>query len=588
MKRNIFIPLRIKLIVPFFLLITIPFFISATVTYYKYSENEDENAREYTIKIIEQMKINLDRYIKELDRITIAPYYDESFMDVIVSHKEPNQGNVFLTNEELNKVRAVFSSLIIDRPEIRGMFYFANDGALFGNSIGSARNWTRELNQWMREVSDNGGLTILPVHDVNYYFNPTESVISVARLIHDPYTMDKLGIMKLDIELEGLNNILSDVSFSPNSKLFIFDNLDQLVYPSSRMFFQDQLLQSPLLQDEVIIDDETYISAFVTSQYSGLKLVGLVPKKDLRGNVNELTKFILYISIISLTASYLIAIIMSNRLVRPIAYLRMKMKHVQEGDLGERAEVKANDEVGQLTIGFNAMINEIERLVKEVYEIKLRESEAELTALQSQINPHFLYNTLESINMLAVKNQQYEMSRAITNLGKLLRYTVDRSEKFVYLRNEIAFIEAYLEIQSFRLEDRLNIDIHIDPSHEYALIPKLLLQPLIENVIEHGLRDTSITIRVYTNLLGDDLQIFVEDDGIGLNKQRLELIERRMYMPDHELYKGNKTEGKKGFALRNVHQRLRILYGETYGLYFDKSFKDGTLIEIRLPFQWEE
>src|SRR5690606_27649838 len=152
-------------------------------------------------------------------------------------------------------------------------------------------------------------------------------------------------------------------------------------------------------------------------------------------------------------------------LVRPIAHLHAKMRQVQRGLFNERAVVTTHDEIGQLTEGFNTMIGEIERLVREVYETRRREREAELSALQSQIHPHFLYNTLEMMTMLALQGNRTQLSDIVTNLGKLLRYTVDRQEQKVYLQDEVRFVEAYLQIQGMRLGSRLAAEIRIDSSY---------------------------------------------------------------------------------------------------------------------------
>ncbi len=578
-KRTVFIPLRIKFVVPLFLLITIPFLISGIITYDKYSANEDRRAEAYARQIIEQVKINLDNYVSDMERITTSPYYDHNVLATLREHRHPGQTSNYITNDEMNKMNSLLYALALERPEVQGAFLFANDGGLFSNlNEGASNRWELRDNPWMNQVNRGGKLTILAPHFVTYYGAPVQ-VVSVVRLIREPSSLEELGIIKVDITREGFEHVLREVSLSPNSKLYILDKNDELLYADT-----DQPLLSSLTDDE-----QAHIDVVVQSAYSGLQVAGLIPKSDLRGDVNELTRFTLLISLCSLIIAYLVAVLLSNHLVKPILYLHKKMRNVQRGDFQERVTLKSNDEVGVLTDAFNNMVGEIDRLVKEVYEVKLREREAELTALQSQINPHFIFNTLESMNMMAVKSGSPELSDLIISLGKLIRYTVDKQETVVYLRDEVNFVEAYLQIQSFRLGDRLRVEIDIDPSHEYALLPKLILQPLFENVIEHAIGNAAVTIKLSTAIVGDDLWISVEDSGVGMSPERIELVERRMYAAEDEMQEGKLgVAQRKGVALRNVHQRIRLQYAKPYGLTIDRSMRAGTRFVLKLPFRWEE
>ncbi len=582
-KRALFIPLRVKFMVPLFLLITIPFLISGIITYQKYTANEEQRAKEYALQIMEQIKINLDNYIKDMERMTTSPYYDQHVITLLKQHNHPVQPSNYITNDEKNKMNSVLYTLAMERPEVRGAFLFTNDGALFSNRTDAVNShWRASDNPWMNKVDPDGGLTILPPHEAAYYTVPVQ-VVSMVRILREPATLEALGIIKVDLSIEGLEHILRKVSFSPNSRLFIFNSNNELLYSDTK-----QPILASLLQGQSPADSNTYIEAVVESSYSGLQVAGLIPRSDLRDDVNEVIRFTLLISLCSLVIAYLVAVVLSNHLVKPILYLQKKMRNVQRGDFNERVVIKSNDEVGVLTDAFNNMVGEIDRLVKEVYEVKLREREAELNALQSQINPHFIFNTLESMNMMATKMGSPELSNLIISLGKLIRYTVDKQETIVYLRDEIAFVDAYLQIQSFRLGDQLNIELDIDPSHEYALLPKLILQPLIENVIEHALGGAPVTITIHTHISGDDLVVSIMDSGTGMTPERMEMVERRMYASENELMEHRSSTVKKGYALRNVHQRIRLQYAEPYGLSIDKTVHMGTRFIIQLPFRWEE
>jgi two-component system sensor histidine kinase YesM len=583
-SRKLFLSLRMKFIIFFFLLITIPFFLSGLITYKQYAHNVEDNATAYTRQIIDQITINLDRYIKDMDRLTLAPYYDNNVIDILRAHLSANRNGSFVRSEEAAKMNLMISSLAIDRSELQGIMIFTNDGFIFSNLMESiTQYWEMSANPWIKDViAADGELVVIPPHHVSYYIGQNREVVSIARVIRATTTNEYLGIVKVDLSEQSFEKILASASFSRNSLIYVTDRQNRQLYP-----LQAQV-DLAAIGNTISIDGETFITATKQSDYTGMFVTGLIPQEDMKSGARQLIRFTFFISLGSILLAYFIAGIASSRLVKPIRHLQIKMKKVQKGDFHERAVVTTYDEIGQLTEGFNVMVMEIERLVQEVYESKLREREAEFYALQSQINPHFIYNTLESINTLALQSHQYEVSNVVVNLGRLLRYTVDKQEKYVSLRDEISFVEAYLEIQSSRLGIKLKTEFDIEIGHDYLLIPKLILQPLVENVIEHALTEDPVTVQISTRIDLEDLVILVQDNGVGMSTARMEYVEQHMYAEQDVKNKQRFGEKKKEFALRNVHRRLYLLYGEGYGLFIDKTHTKGTKFLLRMPLIYDE
>ncbi|OMF37013.1 hypothetical protein BK133_07305 [Paenibacillus sp. FSL H8-0548] len=582
--KKLFLSLRMKFVILFFLLITIPFFFIGFITYKQYSSNVEEDAIAYTEQIIDQITINLDRYMKDMDRLTLAPYYDNNVIGILRAHLSESTMGAFVKTEETAKMNLMISSLAIDRSELQSIAIFANDGTIFSNLQGSiAQHWEYSANIWMKDViAADGDLVIIPPHDVSYYIGKNREVVSIARVVRAAVTNEHLGIVKIDLSELGFEKILGSASFSRNSHIYVSDREDRLLYP---LHGRDDLIAAG---PKITIDGETFITATKQSGYTGMQVTVLIPQDDMKAGARQLTRSTLIISLMAILLAYFAAGVASGRLLKPIRHLQTKMKKVQKGDFRERAVVSTYDEIGQLTFGFNVMVTEIERLVKEVYESKLRESEAEFYALQSQMNPHFIYNTLESINSLALQSNQFEVSDVVVNLGRLLRYTVDRKDKYVFVKDEVSFVQAYLEIQSTRLGIKLETEFHIEIGHDYLLIPKLILQPLIENVIEHALTDEPVTLKIKTRIDQDDLLILIEDDGAGMTAARMDYVEKHMYAEQDETIKQRFGEKKKEFALRNVHRRLYLLYGEGYGLFIQKTHHQGLQLLLRIPLRYEE
>lgn len=583
MPTKLFLSLRGKFIILFALLITVPFFISGWITYYQYISNVEEDSRRYTSQIIEQVHINLDRYMKDMDRITMAPYYNQNVMNILRKH--PKQSNSeFVTSDEYSKMNLMISSITFDRSEIKSILIFALDGNLFSNLETTVdRYWEASSNPWMADVEKgDGSIVILPPHDAGYYLDGTEKVISIARVVREISTNEYLGIVKVDLTEMGFKSLLDSTNYNGKSQIYISDRKGDVIYPMDGMNMDNSLSL------KAINDSKEHISAKVSSEFTGMQVTGFIPKSEVTAGARKLVRSTFIVSVISMLVAYLLAVVASSRLVKPIRHLQKKMKKVQMGDFGERAEVASHDEIGHLTGGFNMMVTEIERLIKEVYESKLREKDAQLSTLESQINPHFIYNTLESINLMALESNHPKLSSVVVSLGRLLRFTVDKDERLVYLKDELLFVESYIQIQSYRLGGQLQMELDVDMGHEAYLVPKLMLQPLIENVIEHAMEDEPVIVRIATYVEEDHFVITISDDGKGITEERMMQVEAHIYKESNE---HGARDGfgfkKKGFALRNVHWRIRLLFGPEYGLFLDKTPRQGTHFIVKIPLQWE-
>ncbi len=590
MKRltSLYIPLRVKFIVIFVALITIPFGISEVLTYREYIAQVKANTTVSVLQTTDQIKLNLDRFMKDLERLSVFPFYDLEVMNTLSQVADSGAGPAYIPSNTQQKMSLFLSSLEFDRPEIRRIVMLAPDGRVFSSRSNVATQWVRESEPWIGEVeSTDGELVILKPHVPGYTLTDKSVTVSVLRKILEPYTDKYLGIIKIDLSAKAFSSLITPASNLSTSqlRLSLYDRERNLLYPLP----SGSREANGSKQDTM--EDNSFIRVSVESDYSGIQVVGTVQADQLQQDAYRLIRFTLIISGAALLVAYLLALFIANGLVKPIRHLRRKMWLVQQGAFHERVERITNDEIGFLSKGFNVMVAEIGRLVKEVYETRIREREAELSALQSQINPHFLYNTLESMNAIALKYKMLELSDLICHLGNLLRYTVYKQELPVKLRDELHFVESYLEIESLRLGDRLVLRIQVDASLEKCLIPKLILQPFVENVIEHGYdaADSRIELHIAASLDGDDLVICIANNGKGMSDEQRQMLQENMMRENHAgEITGFAGERVKGVALRNVFQRLRIRYGEPYGVTILPNEGTGAAFLIRLPFQWGE
>ena len=272
--------------------------------------------------------------------------------------------------------------------------------------------------------------------------------------------------------------------------------------------------------------------------------------------------------------------LLSSFLTAPIKNLLMSMRRFQNGQFDEKIDIKYGDEIGHLSHGYNNMVANIKALVDDVYVLRLREQEAELKALQSQINPHFLYNMLDTIFWEAEAAGQERIGEMIINLSRLFRLSLNRGKSFTNVSKERELLELYLSLQKMRFKDSLEYQINIPNELDDFIILKLSLQPFVENAIVHGIerKRGGGHIRVSGVLEGQHLRFLIEDNGPGMSPEAMEYIKEMR--SESDIYTGKDTGG---YAVQNVHERLRHFYKDNYQLNYSSEPGKGTVVEILIP-----
>ncbi|MDC7287706.1 sensor histidine kinase [Blautia schinkii] len=324
---------------------------------------------------------------------------------------------------------------------------------------------------------------------------------------------------------------------------------------------------------------------YVCGQYNGLTgwtVFYTLANRYIFPGAKDMQEFLYMIVVLCTACAALLVFLMSYTITRPINRLSAAMKKVQDGDFSVRLPNKNHrDEIGKLTDSFNFMTDKIQVLIREVYQEKIAQKNAEMEALQAQINPHFLYNTLDSVNWMLIDKGDFETSEVIVSLGNLMKYCLDKHNSMVPLSREIDYVLSYLLIQKNRLEARLEYELQVDEAVKAWPVPKLIVQPLVENAIIHGSERTknpvkvTISAREYQGVLS----IEVQDDGIGMQPEELQRLKQ-------SLEDGDSTGSSIG--LRNVERRIRLHYGEEYRLFIDSTPGYGTRVVMCIPPEQDE
>jgi two-component system sensor histidine kinase YesM len=269
-------------------------------------------------------------------------------------------------------------------------------------------------------------------------------------------------------------------------------------------------------------------------------------------------------------------------ITRPIITLQRFMKRVEKGDFNVQMSIKRRDEIGDLSKGFNSMVTEIRKLIHSEYNLRILRKEAELNALQAQINPHFLYNTLDSLRGIAIYERAYKAASMVENLSYLLRYSLNKDGYVVTLAAEIENVKKYVDIQNLRFNNKYDIIFEVEPSFMDVRILRLTLQPIVENSIIHGLEGKKGKGRIIVKVssIEDNIIIEVIDDGLGMDDQKLTEVNQHLRSENigHSIVKGGKV------GIFNVNERIKHYFGDKYGIEISSIKGKGTEVRIKIPF----
>ncbi len=304
-------------------------------------------------------------------------------------------------------------------------------------------------------------------------------------------------------------------------------------------------------------------------------LCTLVENKMLSNPTDRIINLVLYFGIIMLGIAILLTYFLSGHMLKPLSSLKIHMEDVADGNLDTYYEVTHHDEISVLGTVFNHMVEELRQLVDKVYQVENQKRGAELRALQSQINPHFLYNTLDTIQWKAMDHNAYDVADMIHELSELFRISLSDGRELIPVSTEIQHVRHYLEIQIMRYKDQFTYEIQVDEEANALLIPKIIIQPLVENAIYHGLKlkREKGALLIQVKLQGPSLLLLVEDNGVGMDEGKLDEIKRNLAF----------SLESEHYGLYNVNERLKLAFRDKYHITMESIKNMGTKITLELP-----
>ncbi|MDU5082848.1 MAG: sensor histidine kinase [Bacillota bacterium] len=304
-------------------------------------------------------------------------------------------------------------------------------------------------------------------------------------------------------------------------------------------------------------------------------LCTLIENSYIHTQTNNIINLVVALGIILLSLAILLAIIISGTIVKPIHKLKNHMVEVSNGNLNSYYETKNNDEISILGKVFNQMLSDIRKLINQVYQVQAQKRNAELRVLQSQINPHFLYNTLDTIQWKALEYNAFDLADMINSLSIFFRISLSDGKEFITIADEIEHVHNYLKIQETRYKDKISYTIDLDELISQYLVPKMIIQPLIENSIYHGLKLKRKKGIININILSQDDYILIEviDNGLGMNYEKLATIRKNLYQ----------SIESEHYGLYNINERLKLTFKDKYSINIDSKFEEGTKVSLKIP-----
>ncbi len=421
----------------------------------------------------------------------------------------------------------------------------------------------------------------------------TTNVISIMAAIKQQITHEVIGFIVIDVDDKIVKQFCDNVMIGKTGFYFVVDSSGKPIFTPSSLKDPAKLPSSSNLSSIMTGSDSNYVDSaegkpkFVyaaPSNVTGWKIIGYVPLQEIVEEANSIRQLIIITVVLSFIFAVSLHFFISYRLTHPLHLLKSKMQLAASGYLEAKVIPKGNDEIALLGNSFNSMLSKIRELleqsIKEQEEIK----KAELRALQAQINPHFLYNTLDSIVWMAEAGKNAQVIQLVQSLSKLFRISLSKGRDWIIIHKEIEHVQSYLVIQQMRYRDILDYEINIDENLNPYPILKMTLQPIVENALYHGLKNKRrkglirITGQIEDN---ENIVLVVEDDGIGMSPEKLEQI--RQYVTNKQLPEQTGNEVSGGFGLHNVQQRIKLYYGDKYGVSIDSIQNEGTKVSIRIP-----
>ena len=575
------VSLRTRMVLSNIVVALIPFLIFSIVSGFVFLDHAQKTAEEHSVQLIHQVSNSMDVYVETIEKM--VNYIQLELQDTPFFTMESEGASGW--DSETAYIRSVLENVANSHREVAGIFIATKEDLYVSTGMSRISRDPFQNERWYREASENPEeiQLISVVTGRNIVTNRSYSiddVFSLAKAVQDPETGEVLGVILLDIRHDIIQSSINGVTIGEKGFVFVMDQEDNIVYtPVNGIVYRVNPKWVKAMEPmSVQIQGGSYQIRSELSPYTGWRTVGVFSMDEVMSSVNTIVYILFTCVIISLVLVVIVSFKFSRTLTNPIFKLKRLMKQAESGDLTVRFNFQHNDEIGELGQSFNHMIARIDQLIQMVYVEQENKRTAEMKSLQEQIKPHFLYNTLDTISWMARDYDAEDIVRLVDALTNMFRIGLSHGKDIITVKEEITHVSNYLYIQKIRYKDKLNYVIHVDESLYAIEVPKLILQPLVENAIYHGVKAKrgGGTITITGVPEGENLVFTVQDNGAGMPQEKVEELNRRMS-------ERSVLDEKKSFGLFYIRERIQLCYGKGYGVHVESTLGEGTRVTITLP-----
>jgi two-component system sensor histidine kinase YesM len=572
-----------KLIVVFIFLISLPILLAGYFSYRNYSQSIKDNSTAYVMQVSSKIVEKLDDYMIDLKRISATPLYLKELQEYLSDPSIDVQKERFILTNIWSMENFKGNNNITVYMEDKA-------GHLFYNikTEGIRTDLQTKMLEWRKLAHEAKSTVVISTERiVHISTGKPDYVFSVIRELRSAYDLEPIGLIVFESNLNVIEKTVENIDAVTKGSTVIIDDHKHVIYNSDKKLISQDLSNDPAVRQATGTEGsfpltsggKPYLISYSTSPDTGWTVLNYIPTNELTAAAARTRNITILVTLVIIGFALFISIIISYALTRPLHKMTLLMKEVQKGNLNVGFNVKYRDEIGVLGNQFNRMIIRIKQLIDEVYTGQKRKREAEIKVLQSQINPHFIYNTLETIRMTAEINDAENVAAMAYMLGSLLRYSIIRGTEIVTIDQELEHLENYLYLQNVRFQDKFHLTVALSDEIRRFQILKLMLQPIVENAIFHGLEKiaepSEIAIKAHED--ARFLYLTISDNGEGMEAETVRSLRDRIAGMNGD------EDTNQGIGLRNVNERIQLHYGDEYGLEIDSIKGEGTCITLRLP-----
>lgn len=586
--------IRNKLILFLLAATILPISTSIVMTYYVTERQVIQDTIQSNTNLIYQGKTNLVNYLNGIKQATLLVYNDELLYKVI-----ENGATEYNSRNEI--IRGLLSINNAVRETHQVYLYLGKSDKAYLYTHGNTNSSETGRSKYVPGVN-KGGVWIEPTHWSHTYnifpFNPlpTAFVFTFHRSISNSLTMEDLGTLSVDINVEFINSICRQL-LSEGEELFVLDNGGNVVYGSNPEF-QGNKLDEPWVRDLLARPEERGSLEWNGGGFSGIQIyerikepyadwtiVKRIPNELLYEHAKRLTFANTLILLAFMSVVIIGTVIVSIRFTAPIRKLLGYIGKIQTGNMQVDIHIKGNDEFSILAHRFSIMMQTINQLITKEYKLEIANKTNQLKALQAQINPHFLYNALQSIGTLALQHEAPKIYSLLSSLAKIMRYSMNTSEPLVPFKREVDHVRSYLTLQLHRFENELSVAYDVTDEAADIPVPKMILQPIVENYFKHGFDPRSQIGRLEISgriREAKRLEITVADNGKGMDETSLEKLRSKLRLPMDAIGE------EEGIGLMNVLARLKLYFDDEASMTVEPHQPGGLKITLSIPIQRKE